>query len=106
MGIINAIAFLANIFLTVNFVPAVIYDQKTGEFKGYLHPAPIFWLAVAAVAGWLLIASAESPRAEPWQYAVFSVVFVVIGSRIVIEGLHRKLHGAWLRKEGIWLLRK
>lgn len=51
MGLVNFVAFLANIFLTVNFVPAVIYDQKTGEFKGYLHPAPIFWLVVAAVAG-------------------------------------------------------
>ncbi len=34
MGLVNFVAFLANIFLTVNFVPAVIYDQKTGKFKG------------------------------------------------------------------------
>ena len=106
MSLIELFAFLANIILGVSVLPSVIYDKESGIFKGYLRPVPILCLLVAAFAGWLHIAIAEAPRVAPWQYSVFSVIFVVIGSRFMVEGIHRRFHGNWLRKEGVWLLRK
>ena len=106
MNLIDVFTFLANIILTVSVLPAVIYDKETGEFKGYLSSTPILCLLVAAFAAWLHIVNAEAPLVEPWQYSLFSVVFVTIGSRIMVEGIHRRFHGGWLHKEGVWLLRK
>ncbi|MDE0509060.1 MAG: hypothetical protein OXI17_10555 [Gammaproteobacteria bacterium] len=106
MSLFELLIFSTNIILSVSVVPAVVYEKQTGEYKGFLDPAAIFWLGVAAAAAWTMILISESPRVEPWQYSVISILFVIFGARFMVEGMHHHFHGEWLHKRGIWLLKK
>ncbi len=93
------------VLLIVVLLPMTIYDQEKGEYKGFLSPLAMLWLAAAAATGWRFMVISESPRLEPWEYAVVSAVFAVAAARIMVEAMHRRIHGEWLHKQGVWLLK-
>lgn len=90
----------------VLFLPMTIYDNKKGEYKGFLRPLAIFWLAVAAAGAWRSVEISTSPIFNPWGYAVFAVLFTILGARVMVEEVHKLLFGEWMHKKGIWLLKK
>lgn len=109
----SAVDFLDNflwgipVLLMVILLPLAIYDRKQGEYKGFFNPLAMLWLAVAAAAAWRLNVSSESPRIEvAWQFAAFSVLYIILGARIMVEAMHRKIHDRWLHKQGVWLLKQ
>ncbi len=94
------------VLLIVILLPLTIYDQKKGEYKGFLSPLAILWLVSSAATGWRFMVISESSRLEPWEYAVVSAVFAVAAARIMVEAMHRRIYGEWLHKHGVWLLKK
>lgn len=94
------------VLLMVILLPLAIYDRKKGEYKGFFNPLAALWLVAAAAAAWRLNVSSESPRIEAWQFAAFSVLYMIMGARIVVEAMHRKIHDRWLHKQGVWLLKR
>ncbi len=94
------------VLLMVILLPLAIYDRRKGEYKGFVNPLAVLWLAAAAATAWRFTVNSDSPRFEAWQFAVFSVLFMIVGARIMVEEMHRKIHGEWLHKQGVWLVRK
>ncbi len=93
------------VLLAVMFVPLTIYDRKHGTYRGFLNSQALFWLAVTALVAWRETESAATGFA-PWVSAVAMVLFTMVAARLVVEEWHRHLHGAWLHRQGIWLLKK
>lgn len=94
------------VLLMVTLLPLAIYDRKKGEYKGFFNPLAVLWLVAAAAAAWRLNVVSESPRIEAWQFSTYSVLCMIVGARIMVEAMHRKIHDGWLHKQGVWLLKQ
>jgi len=106
LGVIDFLLSGLPILLIVMLLPLAIYNQEKGEYKGFLNPLALFWIAVAGLCAWRTNANLSSPIFEAWEFTSFMVVFTILGARWIVEEMHRKRHGDWLHKQGIWLLKK
>ena len=106
MSVVDSFLWGMPVLLMVILLPLVIYNRKKGEYKGFVNPLAILLLAASAAVGWRFIATSASPRLEPWELAIISVLYTILGSRIMVEIMHNRFHGEWLRKKGVWLLKK